>query len=474
MSGKAFAFDLLDATDELLRGEGLDGKIVWWKQSLSTLLSARGPINLPTVTRGQLVRVSICDEEKREGSFEITSPNIRHIQRALKRAKGLLPETPPNPYAGDLVEPPIDLPEERLIAYDEDTAAGELDRRVEFFQKVNKIAGHARLVASARFYTGEAEIAVGNTLGLRRYHRFTIASCELVLLGVPNSGNRHVSAFAARSGKSLDDIDTDEIIMEALESATLQMRLPFMDPFHGIPNGGKTFDVILRPYALQAWLWWLSWFGFSGVSLHNETSLLTGNIGELVTAKDVTIMDDWRYEHMIPAPFDTEGMTRERVALIERGVAKGVVCDGATSKKSGLPRTGHAVLTNNSDYPFYPAPLHLVFEGGPHSFEDLIDSCEKPTILIPFFNYPSMPDPRTGIFTATSRHGTLLIEGGKFRYVLPPLRFLERTLDAFGRIEMKTKPKLVISQDQYDGIEPSSYAVPAIKIRDMHFTESVT
>lgn len=474
MSGKAFAFDLLDATDELLRDEGLDGKIVWWKQSLSTLLSARGPIHLPTITREQLVRVSIRDEKKREGSFEIASPNIRHIGQALKRAKGLLSETPPNPYAADLVAPPLDFPEERLIAWDEDTAAGGGDRRSEFFKKVNRMAKHAKLVASARFYTGEAEIAVGNTLGLRRYHRFTIASCELVLLGVPNSSNRHVSAFAARSGKSLDDIDTDEIIVEALESATLQMRLPFMDPFRGVSNGGKTFDVILRPYALQAWLWWLSWFGFSGVSLHNETSLLTGNMGKLVTAKDITIVDDWRYEHMIPAPFDTEGMTRERVALIENGVAKGVVCDGATSKKSEFPRTGHAVLTNNADYPFYPAPLHLVFEGGSHSFEDLIESCERPTILITYFNYPSMPDPRTGVFTATSRYGTFFIEGGKFRYVLPPLRFLERTLDAFSRIEAKTKPRIVISQDQYDGIEPSSYAVPAVKIRDMYFVESVT
>lgn len=278
-----------------------------------------------------------------------------------------------------------------------------------------------------------------------------------------------MSASAARSGKSLDDIDPDEVIVEALESATLQMHLPFMDPFHGASNGGeKTFDVILRPYAVEAWLWWLSLFGFSGVSLLNETSFLTGAIGQLVTSRDITIVDDWRNAHMIPAPFDTEGMTRQRVALIEQGVARGVVCDSATSKKIQFPRTGHADLTG------YPRPLHLVFEGGSHSFEGLIETCERPTILIAYFNYPSMPDPRTGVFTATSRHGTFLIDGGKFRYVSPPLRLLERTLDAFSRIEAKTKSKLVIDQDHYDGIEPSSYVVPAVKIKDMHFVESVT
>lgn len=469
MSGKAFAFELLDATDRLLRNEGLDGKIVWWKQSLSTLRSARGLLHQPTVTREQMVKISMSDQEKRDGSIAIASPNLRRIKQAIMHTKRLLLDTPPNSYAADLIEPPIDFPEDQLIAWDEDTAAGEPGRRGEFFEKVNKLAGHARLVASARFYTGEAELAVGNTLGLRRYHRFTIASCELVLRGAQNSSNRHVSAFAARSGKSLDDIDPEEVIAEALESATLQMRLPFVDPFYRVSNGGeKVFDVILRPYAVEAWLWWLSLFGFSGVSLLNETSFLTNVIGQLVTSKDVTIVDDWRYEHMIPAPFDVEGMTRERVVLIEQGIAKGVVCDGVTSKKTQLPRTGHADITG------YARPLHLVFEGGSHSFEELIETCEKPTILIAYFNYPSMPDPRTGVFTATSRHGTFLLEGGKFRGVLPPLRLLERTLDAFSRIEAKTKPKLIIDQDHYDGIEPSSYAVPAVKIRDMHFVESVT
>jgi predicted Zn-dependent protease len=469
MRGKAFAFDLLDATDELLRDEGLDGKVVWCKQALSTLLSARNPIHQASITREQLVKIYIRDQENREGSIVIVSPNLRHIKQAILYAKGVLRDTPPNPYGADLAAPPADFPEEQVIAWDEDTAAGDLTRRSEFFERVNKIAARANLVASARFYTGEEEIAVGNTLGLRRYHRFTTASCELVLKGASNSNNRHVSAFAARSGKSLDDIDPDEVIVEALESATLQTHLPFMDPFQEASNGEeRTFDVILRPYALGAWLWWLGLYEFSGVSLFNETSFFTDAIGGLVTSQDITIVDDWHYSHMIAAPFDTEGVTRERVPLIERGIARGVVCDSATAKKAELPPTGHAVLSN------YPQPLHLVFEGGSHSFEELIDSCKRPTILITYFNYPSMPDPRTGVFTATTRHGTFLIEGGKFRNVLPPLRFLERTLEAFARIEAKTKPKLVIEQDQYEGIEPSSYAVPAVKIKDMHFVESVT
>lgn len=469
MIGKTHAFEILDRADQSLRHEGLEGTIVWWGQLLSTLRSARGRIHQPTISREQLLRIVVRDDGKREASMTIASPNISHIRQAIKHAKALLPSTPPNPYGAELISPPLLLPEEAIHAWDEDTARGERTKRNEFFQSVNKIAKEAKLVASARFYTGAVEMAVGNTLGLRRYHRFTIASCELVLKGIPNSKTSYVSAFAARSGKSLDDINTDEVVVEALQSATLQLALPRLDPFGGASNGVKTFDVILRPYALDAWLWWLSAFSFSGVALYHETSFLTGKIGQIVTSPDISIIDDWRYPHMIPAPFDADGMTRSRVPLIEHGVAKGVVSDGTTSNLAKLPRTGHAVLR----YSNYCRPLHLVFEGGQCSFEDLIESCERPTILITYFNYPSMPDPREGIFTATSRHGTFLIEGGKFHAALPPLRLVERTLDAFSRIELATKSKLVINQDHYEGIEPSSYLVPAVKIKDMSFVGSV-
>jgi len=468
MEGREGAFEIITYAERLSRAKGLSGTILLRGQELSTLRSARNFLHQPTIARDQSLKISVSDEKSRTGSATTSSLSREAIGESFKEAEQLVLCGEPYPYVAELISQPKELPEDHIDGWDEETAGGETKQREKFFKEARKAVDRLGLLASARFYTGNMETAVGNTLGLLRYHRFTISSCELTMTGIPSTNLKHISAFAARSARDVRSIDYNEVIQEAVESAILQKHLPIVDPFSKKRKRYKELDVILRPYALATWLMWLNWYAFNGDALFNETSVLTGKIGQLVASQATSIADDWRYDRMIPAPFDAEGLTRTRVLIIEEGIARGVVCGGVASKRSGLTRTGHAMMND------YTWPLHLVFKGDNYTLDDLIESCERPTLLITSFNYPSMSNTREGVFTGTTRHGTFLIEGGKIRGIVPPLRFIERTLDAFSRIYMKTEPMIVVEQDHYEGIEESSYAVPAAKIENFHFVGSVS
>jgi predicted Zn-dependent protease len=162
-----------------------------------------------------------------------------------------------------------------------------------------------------------------------------------------------------------------------------------------------------------------------------------------------------------------EGVTRNTVELIKNGVAKNAVCDGATAIKAGTKPSGHSLRSTSG-----AIPMHLVFEGGRTSEDELIKSCERPTVYVTYFNYPSMPDAREAVFTATTRHGTFLIENGQFKQALPPLRFKEKTGEALSKVRDMTREIIIFGEENYGSFYPQSMAVPMVKIENCSFVGS--
>ena len=69
--------------------------------------------------------------------------------------------------------------------------------------------------------------------------------------------------------------------------------------------------------------------------------------------------------------------------------------------------------------------------------------------------------------TGLTRDGNFLIENGKIKRGVRNLRFMERILEAFSRIEGITKEQRAVGGRLW---EPSAYVAPTILIKDFRFT----
>ncbi|MDP3947518.1 MAG: metallopeptidase TldD-related protein [bacterium] len=481
--GKRTLEDLLGRTCGKVVSRGLEGLVRWSSSHEETMRSARGNVTYAANGHDAGLTVSLIGADQKAVSVSLVEANDREIEKAIEAAAEMLPLVPSNPYLPDLVGPEGVGNNAFADAYDRETAAGAIEIKADFFSRAHRVAALAGFTASARFFTGEGEIAVANTKGLFRYHPFTLASCRLVVAGPhtkpfgvgagARQDGRSISAHSSHSHASVRKIDGARLIDEGVANARLQARLPFANPFAG---GAKDlrYDAILSPVAMAEWLDWFSMCGLHGLAIVEGSSFMTGKVGERVTGERFTLADDWTRPGGIPWPFDAEGRDRQVLPLIEAGIARGVAWDGVTAKKADTVSTGHANASPFGDSTEATGtPLHLVMEGGTIAPEEMVANVSRPTILISYLNYPSMPDSQGAVFTATTRHGTFLVEGGEYVAVLPALRLKEKSLEAFGRIEALSPHELVIPFENYSGVWPVGTLVPWTKIAQLAFIDAV-
>ena len=131
-------------------------------------------------------------------------------------------------------------------------------------------------------------------------------------------------------------------------------------------------------------------------------------------------------------PFDFEGLPRQKVMLIENGIARDVVWDSYTAHRNDPPRksTGHALPQPAT---WGPAPVNLFLETGDKTAEQMIAETER-GILVTRFHYTNMVHPMRTVMTGMTRDGTFLIEGGKVVGGMKNMRFTQSVMEALGRV----------------------------------------
>ena len=172
----------------------------------------------------------------------------------------------------------------------------------------------------------------------------------------------------------------------------------------------------------------MSLTGLTGQTLKDGRSFMAGRIGEQVTGPRFSLWDDALDARTLAIPFDVEGTPKQRVALVEAGVAKGVVHDRQSAKWFDTRSTGHA-----ADPRRYSVGGHagnLTMAGGDAKREQLIRAVKR-GVLITRFHYTNTPDPKRATMTGTTRDGTFLIEDGQITRALANVRYTMSALDLF-------------------------------------------
>src|SRR5206468_732096 len=142
------------------------------------------------------------------------------------------------------------------------------------------------------------------------YHRDTTADINTVVMGDTASG--HAEAMTLDAG----EIDGEALALEAIDKCRRGS-----DPRNADPG---TYEVILSEYAVADIMDYFADLAFGAQAYLEKRSFVSGRLGENVMGENVSIWDDGLSLQGVPAPFDAEGVARQRVELVSAGVARGV------------------------------------------------------------------------------------------------------------------------------------------------------
>ncbi len=298
--------------------------------------------------------------------------------------------------------------------------------------------------------TGEDEFAVVNSDGVACYAASTVAGAKLVTM------YRTLSGYASAVHRDVKRLD-----LEALLQRSLRQSLHRTEPAT-IPLG--TYEVILEPEAVADLVSWLGYTAFGAKSVEERTSFLAGRMGERVMGPQITLYDDGNEPMSLRLPFDFEGVPKQRVVLIDRGKAAGIVFDTTYGKRFGHPSTGHGLSPDEVDGPL---PLHLAMAPGTSSLAQMIRRCQR-GLLIPRFHYVNgLLNPREALMTGLTREGTFLVEDGRLTTPVTRLRFTQSVLEAFRHVLGVSKERRLLADPAQ---ELGCAVMPALHLAKFRFT----
>lgn len=379
------------------------------------------------------------------------------LRRAVQSSESLArvqhpdPDLLPMPPAGGSALP---IPTRHF----EQTASITPAQRAETVRKIVSIADKHRLTTAGICSTSESVEAVFNSRGLANWHTQSASEISITMLAADSSGWQKANS---PNVANLDAAALAEIAArKAFESASPRE----------IPAGKYT--VILEPAAVLDIVGFM-FFDFGGLSILDQRSFLNNRVGTKLFGENINIWDDVAHPLQSGAPFDGEGMHRQKLQLVENGVVKRLVYARASAAKmkqsehqdrvGPIEPTGHGFPLPNE---IGEAPMNIVFAAPPQpvSLDQMIASTER-GILVTRLWYIREVDPYEKILTGMTRDGTFYIEQGKIQHGVRNFRFNQSLIQMLSNVEALGTPVRASGEESFDMV------VPAMKVREFNFTE---
>jgi PmbA protein len=399
-------------------------------------------VHQPTLISDETLTLRVVRDGK-VGCASTNRTDDEGVREAARRAAEAADSARPDPdYPG--LQPPSEVPE--VEGFDEPTAA---------LTPEDQAAGAGAAIEAAPGYglygyftSGVTEIAVSSSTGHAVAQTMTDASVLAIAASDQESG--YAEATSWRAG----ELDPAAVAEEAAEKAAQTKG--------AVEIEAGTHAAVLEPYAFSELLWYFGFSSLGALSFLEERSYLSGRLGQQLFHESFTLADDGLDPRGLPKAFDFEGTPKQRVILVEDGVAKDVVWDRRTAKRAGGERvsTGHALTPPAQG--FGPIPFNLSVEGGDASRDELVEQVEN-GIYVTRLHYLGVVDPREGIITGMTRDGTFRIEGGKITKPVVNLRFttsFPKLVEAL--LGLGNDVELVNRNDFYDERYPFGTLVPTV------------
>jgi PmbA protein len=334
----------------------------------------------------------------------------------------------------------------KVSRFVEETAALTPEERARAVRRACDLAIQNGQVAAGIFASGPQQSAMGNSRGLFAAYRETHAEFSITMQENP------AASWAKANAASVRDFDPQKLAQRASEKAHLAVDARELSP-------GR-YTVILEPAAVLDLVGFL-FYDFAATALEDKRSCLNDRMGKPLFGKNISITDDAYHPLQLGAPFDGEGMPRQQVLLVDRGVPKNLVYARSSAKSAGKKPTGHGFALPNE---YGEAPMNLVFAGGDSSLEKMVASTDR-GLLVTRLWYIREVDPYEKIMTGMTRDGLFLVENGKVTSAVRNFRFNQSILELFRNVEQLGPAVRATGEEAFEMV------VPAMKVRGFHFSE---
>lgn len=239
------------------------------------------------------------------------------------------------------------------LAMTVEQAAYDADQRVKKTEKVN-------------YSDNESEIWIANSNGLNVNYKSNYCGADAQVIAVDK--NEMQMGFGLDFFTKIKELTPAKIGQEAAQKAIEQLGAK------EIPS--QKLDLVLSPFVGTQLLGVLAAM-LSSDATQKGKSLFAGQIGQIVGAKGLTIIDNGKLANgLASAPFDAEGVPTQETKLIEAGVLKNFLYNTYTANKEKVKSTGNAVRGSFSSIPMV-SPTNFYIEPGKDSPTTIIKAVNK-------------------------------------------------------------------------------------------------
>ncbi len=326
------------------------------------------------------------------------------------------------------------------------TVATTPDDRAREVVRVVDLARSRQQTAAGIYRTGATQVCLATSRGLFTYHEQTHAEFSVTFLDGESSG------WAKSNFCDVSLIDPVALADRASRKASQSLQP------REIPPGRYT--VILDPAAVLDLVGFL-FYDFSATAVEDRRSCLNDRLGKRIFGENISIWDDVYHPLQTGPAFDGEGVPRQKVLLVDRGVPKSLVYARGTAKRLKAKPTGHGLPLPNE---WGEAPMNLVFAGGKTSTDEMIASTDR-GILVTRFWYIREVDPYQKVLTGMTRDGTFLVENGEVAGPVKNFRFNQSIIEMLDSVEALGPAVRSTGEESFEMV------VPAMKVRGFHFSE---
>jgi predicted Zn-dependent protease len=367
------------------------------------------------------------------------------LRALVERAAAIAANVEELPDWAGLPSPDGSAPQPVAAAWSDGTGGATPELRAEGARAIIAAADAEGVTAFGSFATDAEAFAVANSKGVRAAERRTTSQLITVTMG-PDNGTGYAEDCSVDATK----IDAAALGREAAERARASANPVDLEP--------GDYPVVLSHYAVVDVLDMLGYLGFSALAVAEDRSFWEA--GKQVGSPLVTITDDGRDPAGLPMAFDAEGVAKQRLSLVDRGVCRDLAFDAQTAARAGRNSTGHGLPAPN---PYGPFPINMAMTAGDATMDELVGGLER-GLLVTRFHYTNPVYPKRVVITGMTRDGTFLVEGGKIVGPVRNLRFTMSYLDALAGVEAVSRDRRCLR-----GFLGGS-VVPAVRLASFSFT----
>jgi PmbA protein len=455
MLTKDHAGEIFDRIRKHSTAEEVEALFYGGKSALTRFANNTIHQNVAEENYGVSVRTAFGGRTARATTNKFDDESLKRVvqaSEALAKVQQPDPDLLPMPDAGTRTMQA--LPSRHF----EQTAAITAEQRADSVGRIVGIATKHKLTTAGIFSTSESVEGIFNSRGLSDWHTQTSSEVSITMLA-PNS-----SGWQKANSPDVHNLDP-----QALAEIAAKKAIESANPKEISP--GK-HTVILEPAAVLDMVGFM-FFDFGGLAILDQRSFLNNRVSTKLFGENINISDDVAHPLQSGAPFDGEGVRRQRVSLVENGVMKRLVYARATAEKMKnseykdkvgvIEPTGHGFPIPNE---MGEAPMNIVFAAPkePKSIDQMIASTER-GVLVTRLWYIREVDPYEKILTGMTRDGTFYVEDGKVRHGIRNFRFNESLIHMLSHVKEMGTPVRASGEESFDMV------VPAMKVREFNFTE---